>query len=272
MRNEQITMSQLMLKVSDILIFNNGRIRAKMDPLCQPPAASRNARVQDIRNDAYLFYNETCFRLLRNLFLNNSFILSGPDIFHRICFVMTTHELLKLFHDSTTKTIRKDLTGREYACISNPKDEDPMHLLYALYRHPQSNVRFRLRLSEWLDYAADIIAQWQQAKPDPAKTRLAELKQQFHLSTLEHKVLLASLAFHQILYCSDLFPSSKRERNSKWAALLGITEAQYRQAIDKGSKLKCLRFIDKTLSPNKHLIPYIDGVCDDLKDTPWREK
>lgn len=272
MRNEQITKPQLMLKVSDILTFNNGHIRAQMAPRCQPPPPSRNARVQDIRNDAYLFFNETCFRLLRNLFFNNSFILSGPDIFHRICFVMTTHELLELFHNSTTKTIRKDLTSREYACISSPKDEDPMHLLYALYRHPQSNVRFRLRLSEWLDYAANLIAQWQKAKPDPVKTRLAELKQQFNLSPLEHKVFLASLAFHQIFCCSDLFPSSKREHYSKWAALLGITEAQYRQATAKGSKLRHLRFIDKTLRPNKHIIPYIDGVCDDLKDTPWRKK
>jgi len=243
----------------------------KLQPYLNVLSPPKSAWLRDIHNDGNLFYTETCFRLLRNFFLQPSFTLQDRDIFLRIADIMTTQKLLSLFYSTTTETIRKDFEGREYSCILDPRDEDPKDVLCALYRHPKSNTRFRQKLVAWLDYSRKVIAKWQEANPDPAKARLEELKQQFGLSVLEHEILLASFTFYHVLFCSDFSNFRNvfgnyhdRARSIKRAVLLGITETEYKQTTNMKSRLRLLQFIQGDLAPNQKIIPYINGSCDEL--------
>lgn len=243
----------------------------KSNPCVRVYSPPKCAWLRDIRSEGNLFYTETYFRLLRNFFAQPSFTVRDRDLFQRIADVMTTQKLLAIFYASTTATIRKDFEGREYSCIHDPRDEDPKDILCALYQHPKSNPRLRQKLMDWLDYAQHVIAEWQETRPDPAKAGLEKLKQHFGLSDLEQKILLASLTFYHVLSCAD-FTNFKniygnfhdRERSIKRATLLGITETEYKQATDKDSKLRQLKFLSADLAPNQDLIPYINGFCDEL--------
>lgn len=238
--------------------------KMKVSPCPHVYDPPRSAWLQDIRNTGNLFYTETWFRFLRNFFLYNSFTISDQDIFHQICVAMTQEKMLSLFYDTTTKTIRKDLASREYSYIFDPRIEEPMDLLIALYRNPQSNPKFRYKLVEWLDYAQEVIAGWQKENPDPAKKKNELVKQHFDLSPLEHDILLLSLlCHHDVFRCSDFnwftdwHPTNRKflTRHSliRRAALLGINEAEYKNATQKGSRLRRQRCLCADLKLNKRL-------------------
>ena len=245
----------------------------KSNPCVRVYSPPKHAWLRDIRSEGNLFYTETYFRLLRNFFAQPSFTVRDRDLFQRIADVMTTQKLLAIFYASTTAIIRKNLEGREYACIHDPRDEDPKDILCALDQHPKSNPRFRQKLMDWLDYAQHVIAEWQEAKPDPAKAGLEKLKQQFGLSDVEQNILLASLTFYHVLPCADFTNFRNiygnvhdRERSIKRAVLLGITETEYKQATNNNSKLRRLKFLSADLSPSPNLIPYINGLCDEFPE------
>jgi SpoVK/Ycf46/Vps4 family AAA+-type ATPase len=239
----------------------------KTELLTAPRAVRKSAWVNDIRSAGNLFYNESCFRFLKNFFSNYNSPLEDNDAFLLIGLVMGLEKRIDTFYSCTTDIIRSDLERREYGRIKDPPNEDPKDLLMALYRHPKSNSKFCHKLVEWLDYAQKVIIKWQNTTPDPVKQKYGELRTLFDLADTEQDILiLAALLGCRILPCDDFRNQGNGVSNSKIikrALLLGISESDYLNAIKKGSKLRRFDCLNRDGDLNTDLLPYINGMTDE---------
>ena len=239
----------------------------KTELLTAPRAVRKSAWVNDIRSAGNLFYNESCFRFLKNFFSNYNSPLEDNDAFLLIGLVMGLEKRIDTFYSCTTDIIRSDLERREYGRIKDPPNEDSKDLLMALYRHPKSNSKFCHKLVEWLDYAQKVIIKWQNTTPDPVKQKYGELRTLFDLTDTEQDILiLAALLGCRILPCDDFRNQGNGVSNSKIikrALLLDISESDYLNAIKKGSKLRRFDCLNRDGDLNTDLLPYINGMTDE---------
>lgn len=223
----------------------------------------KSAWVKNISNDGNLFYTETCFRFLKNVFSNYKGTLADRDIFQRIGDVMATNKLASILYASTTEAIRKELERREYGRIIEQQDEEPKDILMALYKHPKSNTLFRHKLVEWLNYAQKRLSDWQQTKPDPAKGKFEELRTLLDLSAVEFDILLSVTLFDNGMLDSTDFKQHRglaRDHVIKMAVLVGVSESDYLKATKRQSKLRRLGCIDQDIDLNTDILPFINGM------------
>lgn len=236
--------------------------RQKVRPRIKAVPKSRWGK--DVRADGNLFYLEACLKFLVNLCVHFKGTLEDRDAFLPVARIMTREKLQAMFTACTTERVRKDMTGRDYDRIRDPDDEDSVNLLKALWRHPQSNPKFRTELLAWLGCVLETLAVWQADQPDPAKSRFEELRRLFCLSEIEFNILVAaaSVGKNSVWPCDDLRGKLSCEKISKVAAMLGVAESEYLATVKAKSKLRRYGCLDSEGDISSELLPFIAGVDD----------
>ncbi len=246
------------------------RIVASQPKPGAPAEVSRSRWIKDMRAEGNLFLLAACIRFTDNLCRNFKGAFDDSDIFAPVAMMMSRAKANHLFHACTTAPVRTELECREYGRIKNPDDEAVQNLLNALWAHPKSNPKFRRALREWLAVAAEKLALWQKAAPDPAQARFRELRRVFTLDDREADLLLALSAVQTSLWpCSDFKERLTHKKIRKMAALLGVEEPSYLAIIKEKSKLRRLDCVEDDGDLNASLQAFILGLTDKPLDSRY---
>ncbi len=219
---------------------------------------------KDVRADGNLFYLEACLKFMVNLCTRFKGTLEDRDAFLPVARIMTREKLLAIFTACTTERVRQDMKGRDYGRINDPGDEDSTNLLKALWRHPQSNQKFRTKLLAWLDHVLVALAAWQIAQLEPVRSRFEDLRRLFRLSDIEFDTLVAAAAVgnNSVWPCEDLRGVLSCEKILKVAAMLGVAESEYLATVKAKSKLRRYGCLDSNGDITPEIQPFITGVDD----------
>ena len=223
----------------------------------------KNLWLKDLQAFGNVFVLESCLRFLGNLCERYRGTLNDTDAFAPVVKLIRREKVMAIFYSCTTKAVRIEMESREYEAIRLPESEVTSDLFIAMWRHCKSNEKFRLELSSWLVYARNQLCLFQNGKSDPVKGRFEELKRLFTLSDREIDILIAATAIGLGIWpCLDFKNKLTCDKIARFAALMGIAEADYQALIKPSGKLRRFCCLNEDGDLNLDLLPFISGVED----------
>jgi len=214
------------------------------------------------------FLVASTFRFMRNFLALHQGHIKDKDFFEPVADRIPFDVLKKIFCDATTPSLRRvllELDKGEKVCL---EQENLLELLHKLWEHPASNPGFRIGLTEYLDAELIRLEKSLKLEPAPEAERFQELKAFFKLSDPECELLLLSRLAVGFWNCNDLKGTLSYGKFSRFACLLGISEAELQKISSEDSRLRKLECLDEDLDFNRHLLPYLSGA----DNTPLYEK
>lgn len=227
-----------------------------------PKSVRRDRWLKDVSSGDNLFLFERLMHVFIHLATSYQGRISDPDTFSPIQHLMRREKALELFATCTTEPVRRNMrTGRHRNPILDPTDETTRELMLALWQNPQSNTKFRRRLTAWLEHAAETLRKWQLEHPDPVKSRIDELTTLFTLSEREVDALILEIVLANGMWPSDDFRKPNPfQKPTLYSKLLDLGETEYTRLIGPNSKLRRLGCLDRDGTFNTDLLSFLTGM------------
>lgn len=204
-----------------------------------------------------LFLWQHYYSIMNNLMKNYQGELEC-SVFDGVAKYISDQQLNFIITYCLTDKIKEDISKRHYGRV-NTEEDYPHDIMEALWKHPRSNRKFRIALSELIEGYQGQIKDELAKNPKSLKAeRFEEIKELFQLNDDEFRLFLATV----IRDCGMCGFSTKylADKINFFAHALNISQARLVKIISPESKLRRYECITDDIDVNSALTIFLTGV------------
>ena len=204
----------------------------------------------------YLWNNY--YNMLQNIIKNYYNEFCDSSLFEGIADYITDEDLAEIVKRSASAKTKEDIRNKRQYNRTNLDDGDPNDILTVLWKHPETNQKFRNVMAQLIAHYQRLLhADFTQNGKCSEEKRFHEIKELLSLNDDEFNLFLATaVAYNLIRFRRYSFA----KKLTLLAAALNISELRLRQLVHPDGKLRRYDCIDQDIDFNSDFILFLSGA------------